>query len=317
MAGAIIVKAQARNNYDAARAIEAALRNDYSYSLQMKASGPDPLSDFLFNVREGHCEYFSTAMAVMLRTQGIPARVVNGFLTGEYNDAAGAYTVRQSDAHSWVEVYFPATKSWVTFDPTPAAGRTEPQRAGLAGWFGKYAEAFELMWFQYVIGYDKQEQRSLATSLNNRLFKYRRTLADEVTSVKKLPAILWQRILFFALAGVFVFVMILLIRRVRHFGWRRALHPSRAQVKAGSSAVEFYERLTRLLAERGLKRDPDQTPLEFAARLGWQEVIRITQAYNRVRYGADKLSPAESRQIEEWLHGLENSAQTAPQTRSV
>ena len=94
----------------------------------MKASGPDPVADFLFNVKAGHCEYFATAMAVMLRTRGVVARVVNGFLPGEYNEAAGAYTVRQSDAHSWVEVYFPETRSWVTFDPTPSAGRVEPVR---------------------------------------------------------------------------------------------------------------------------------------------------------------------------------------------
>ncbi len=98
--------------------------SEYGYSLEMKAGGPDPLADFLFNVKAGHCEYFSTAMAVMLRTRGIAARVVNGFLPGEYNEAAGAYTVRQSDAHSWVEVYFPETRSWVTFDPTPSAGRS-------------------------------------------------------------------------------------------------------------------------------------------------------------------------------------------------
>ncbi|MCU1264682.1 MAG: Transglutaminase-like enzyme putative cysteine protease [Acidobacteria bacterium] len=317
LAHSIVVREHARNSYDAARAIETALRNDYNYSLQMKASGPDPLSDFLFNVREGHCEYFSTAMAVMLRTQGIPARVVNGFLTGEYNDAAGAYTVRQSDAHSWVEVYFPATKSWVTFDPTPAAGRTTSQRAGLAGLFGKYAEAFELMWFQYVIGYDKQEQRSLATSLNNRLFRYRHTLSDEVTSIRKLPGGFWQRILLFIMAGVFVFLTILLLRRIRHFGWRRVLRTTRAADQTGPSAIEFYERLTSLLAARGLKRGLDQTPLEFAVRVGWQEVMGITQAYNRVRYGADKLAPAESRQIEDWLQGLERPVQTARQTRSV
>src|SRR4029077_16256678 len=139
----------------------------------MKASGPDPLSDFLFNVRTGHCEYFATAMTVLLRTHGIAARVVNGFLPGEYNETAGAYTVRQSDAHSWVEVYFPETRAWVTFDPTPSAGRAAPTHTGLAASFGKYAEAFELIWFQYVVGYDKQEQRSLATSLNNKLFSYR------------------------------------------------------------------------------------------------------------------------------------------------
>ena len=317
LARAMIANHHARNGYDIAKAIESQLRSDYGYTLQMKASGPDPLSDFLFNVRAGHCEYFSTAMAVMLRTQGIPTRVVNGFLSGEYNDAAGAYTVRQSDAHSWVEVYFPATTSWVTFDPTPAAGRAEPQRAGLAGWFGKYAEAFELMWFQYVIGYDKQEQRSLATSLNNRLFRYRRTIEDQIAAIKNLPSILWQRILLFTVAVLFACLTILLIRRIRHLGWRRALSGTRAGERTGSSAVEFYERLTRLLAERGLKRGPDQTPMEFATALGWKEVVRITQVYNRVRYGADKLAPAELRQIEEWLRGLESSAQTAPQTSSV
>src|SRR5258705_2320352 len=97
----------------------------------MRAGGPDPLADFLFHVKAGHCEYFSTAMTVMLRTRGIAARVVNGFLPGEYNEASGAYTVRQSDAHSWVEVYFPRTNSWLTFVPTLPAGRTARLRLGL------------------------------------------------------------------------------------------------------------------------------------------------------------------------------------------
>jgi len=87
-ARATILNARARNRYDAAKAIETELRTNYGYSLQMRASGTDPLSDFLFNIRAGHCEYFSTAMAVMLRTQGVATRVVNGFLPGEYNDRA-------------------------------------------------------------------------------------------------------------------------------------------------------------------------------------------------------------------------------------
>src|SRR5260370_6394627 len=106
----------------------------------------------------------------MLRARGIASRVVNGFLPGEYNDAAAAYTVRQSDAHSWVEVYFPQTKSWVTFDPTPPAGRTPHVSSGLAAQLSKYSEALELMWFQYVVGYDKQEQHSLVMSLRKELF---------------------------------------------------------------------------------------------------------------------------------------------------
>src|SRR6266850_7683180 len=101
LAKSVTAQAGARTGYDEARAIESHLREDYQYSLDLKAGGPDPLSDFLFHISSGHCEYFSTAMAVILRTRGIASRVVNGFLPGEYNEASGAYTVRQSDAHSW------------------------------------------------------------------------------------------------------------------------------------------------------------------------------------------------------------------------
>jgi transglutaminase-like putative cysteine protease len=186
LARTMILDAHARNRYDAAKAIEWQLQRDYGYSLQMKATGPDPLSDFLFNVKSGHCEYFATAMAVLLRTHGIATRVVNGFLPGEYNDTAGAYTVRQSDAHSWVEVYFPETQSWVTFDPTPSAGKIEPVRTGLTAQLQKYAEAMELVWFQYVVGYDKQEQRSLATTLHNQIFDYGRMLTRLLATISNL-----------------------------------------------------------------------------------------------------------------------------------
>jgi len=185
LATQIILEANASNRYDAAKAIESYLQREYGYSLEMKASGPDPLADFLFNVRTGHCEYFATAMTVLLRTHGIAARVVNGFLPGEYNETAGAYTVRQSDAHSWVEVYFPETVAWVTFDPTPPAGRTEPVRTGMMAQLQKYAEAFELLWFQYVVGYDKQEQRSLATSLHNQVFDYTRTISNVPATLQR------------------------------------------------------------------------------------------------------------------------------------
>lgn len=309
LASGIIINAHAHNNYDAAKAIETALRTDYSYSLEMKATGPDPLADFLFNIRQGHCEYFSTAMAVMLRTQNIPVRVVNGFLSGEYNEAADAYNVRQSDAHSWVEVYFAESNSWITFDPTPAAGRLVSQRSGLSGLLGKYADAFELMWFQYVIGYDKQEQRSLATSLNNSLFKYRRNLADELFSARKLPQIGWRRVLALMSLVTALVLLALLIRRIARVGWQHAFRPKARALEAASSAVEFYERLTRVLVERGFKREPEQTPMEFAVRLGWTEVIRITEIYNRVRYGQQKLSGADSKQIEQWLERLRTPVQ--------
>lgn len=306
LAGAMIRSANARNRYDAAKAIESRLRNDYGYSLQMKATGPDPLADFLFNVRAGHCEYFSTAMAVMLRTHGVAARVVNGFLPGEYNEASGAFTVRQSDAHSWVEVYFPATNSWVTFDPTPAAGRAEPVRTGLAGQLGKYLEAFELMWFQYVVGYDKQEQHSLATSLHDRAFRSQHLIADGLYQLKRIFTSIWRGHMLAILVVVLSVLALLLLLRVKGIGWG-GLKISRRQEESNRSAIEFYERLTRLLAKRGMNRSPDQTPLEFAASAGLSEVIAITSAYNRVRYGDDRLSGLEQKQIEEMLLRLERS----------
>ena len=81
----------------------------------------DPIGDFLFRYRSGHCEYFATAMVLMLRSQGIPARFVTGFLGGE-NNRLGYYIVRQSNAHAWVEAYLPDS-GWTVFDPTPPAGR--------------------------------------------------------------------------------------------------------------------------------------------------------------------------------------------------
>src|SRR3989440_557710 len=174
LAWTVVRQAGARNAFDAARAIEAHLNRNayggvYRYSLEMRAAGPDPLSDFLFNVRAGHCEYFATAMAVMLRTLRIPARVVNGFQSGEYNSAADAYIVRQADAHSWVEVYFPETDSWVTFDPTPADGRPAgTSGSGLSGTLRRYADAVELFWLQYVVAYDRRGAQTLARRVEGR-----------------------------------------------------------------------------------------------------------------------------------------------------
>ena len=300
LAQSMISEAHARNRYDAAKAIEGHLQRDYGYSLQMRASGPDPLSDFLFNVKTGHCEYFATAMAVLLRTHGIAAHVVNGFLPGEYNDTAGAYTVRQSDAHSWVEVYFPQTQSWVTFDPTPSAGRVEPVRTGLAAQLQKYAEAMELLWFQYVVGYDKQEQRSLATTLHNQIFDYGRAITRLFTAISN---VFTTNGLLLASGVILLALVVTLVFYGKRF-WqfvRRRTGRSKIEDGRGYSSVEFYEKLLALMEQRGVPRDQAQTPLEFADKLKSSDVWVITRAYNRVRFGGERLSPAEQREVERAL----------------
>lgn len=304
LARTILVNSAVHNRYDAAIAIEAYLRDSYGYSLERKASGTDPLADFLFNVRTGHCEYFSTAMAIMLRTRGVPARVVNGFLPGEYNEAADAYTVRQSDAHSWVEVYFPETNSWVTFDPTPPAGREVATRTGVTAWLSKYAEALELYWFQYVVGYDKQEQRSLATSLHNRFFQYQQVISETIYSVQKVSWASWRKLLIVLLVFVLTVLLITLILRLKRQGWR-GLRISQKGREPELTSVEFYRRLTELLARRGLSRSVDQTPLEFATQTGLELPVLITHAYHRVRYGSQALTPREAKEINGWLTQME------------
>jgi transglutaminase-like putative cysteine protease len=305
LAKEIVERKGARNGYDEARAMETYLRENYGYTLELKAGGSDPLADFLFRVRAGHCEYFATALAVMLRTRGIASRVVNGFLPGEYNEAAEAYTVRQSDAHSWVEAYFPQTKSWITFDPTPPAGRTARARTGLAGQLSKYSEALELMWFQYVVGYDKQEQHSLATSLRNGLRDLRHGSAVRWEQVRKAFPALVSVVLPGLLALGAVLATIVLSGRVHRLGWRRGLKVWRVSSGAENSRVDFYRRLVAALARQGIKREPHQTPLEFASSVGLNEASAITKAYNRVRYGEEKLSAAERKQIEALLSLLE------------
>ena len=104
------------------------LLTHFTYTLQLSRTPPsDPLAEFLFIRKQGHCEYFAAAMAVMLRTQGIPSRVVNGFRPNEFNDVTSQYVVRDSDAHSWVEAYFPG-HGWVSFDPHPVGLRSRTTR---------------------------------------------------------------------------------------------------------------------------------------------------------------------------------------------
>ncbi|HYV12289.1 MAG TPA: DUF3488 and transglutaminase-like domain-containing protein [Pyrinomonadaceae bacterium] len=305
LATTIILHANASNRYDAAKAIESYLQREYAYSLDMKASGPDPISDFLFNVKAGHCEYFASAMVMLLRTHGIASRLVNGFTAGEYNDAADAYTVRQFNAHSWVEVFFPETRSWVTFDPTPPAGRTEPVRTGFAAQLQKYGEALELMWFQYVVGYDKQEQRSLATSLHNRIFDYGRMASNMLNTMSRY---LNANVLA-VVAGVtaFALALLLIFYGKRISAWtRRGLDHATADGRNYSS-VQFYERLVSLMEQRGVSRDKHLTPLEFANTLRSNDVMVITRAYNRVRFGGQKLSAIERKEVERALFALEGN----------
>jgi transglutaminase-like putative cysteine protease len=310
------------NRFDAASAIERHLQNDFGYTLEQKAGGDDPLADFLFNVREGHCEYFATAMAIMLRTQGIATRVVNGFSQGEYNDAADVWVVRQLNAHSWVEVYFPATNTWETFDPTPFDGQGGGYAAnGIGSGFAKYMEAIETYWIQYFVAFDSQGQRTLMSSLRRGFISYQESVASYASTAKFELSEWWSdvrgehgfEVSLIAIAkGAAYVVGVGLLFGILFWVYRKLAAMKlfgRAYKKLfGSrnrSAVEFYDRMTKALAKKGLVRPGHQTPLEFAAETGIPEALEITGKYNRVRFGGKDLSNTEADEVEKLLQILE------------
>ncbi|MBA2621052.1 MAG: DUF3488 domain-containing protein, partial [Acidobacteria bacterium] len=313
----------AKNRYDKAKIIESYLQNNFGYTLEMKSGGEQPLTDFLFNIREGHCEYFATAMAVMLRTQGIATRLVNGFQEGEYNQTADVYIVRQKNAHSWVEVYFPETNSWIPFDPTPFVGQNDGTAPlGVLGRFDSYIEALETFWIQYFVAYDNQEQRSLFRTVKNSFADYQAKTSDWLNDAQRKLSDWWKQArgdngfatsakaigfgASYLAAGIFgILLLIWLYRKIVKLAvWRKLFDWARR--KNETTIVEFYEQMQKVLASRGFTRAAHQTPLEFAFALNMPEAVKITEKYNLVRFGEKNLSNDEAREIESWLKKLED-----------
>jgi transglutaminase-like putative cysteine protease len=285
------------NPYDKAAALERFLSTGFGYTLDLPLEPEqDPIASFLFVRRRGHCEYFAASMAVMLRTQGIPSRLVNGFLTGEYNDVGENYIVRASDAHTWVEVYFPGV-GWAEFDPTPP----DPNAPGRTWWtrISYYLDTVELWWDEWVIDYDIVHQRILAEDVRGTLAQswrvrwWLRTQRRDAT--RRLNTTLDS-----ILASPFALPVALLLalgaiggfRGREIYAWARSFWLLRGnggrRLTAGEATL-LYERLLATLRRKGFPRAPAQTPLEFAASLPATglsaPVAEFTRLYNQARFG--------------------------------
>ncbi len=287
----------ARTPFDKAIRIESYLRDRFTYTLNLAGKpGDDPLAHFLFETRAGHCEYFASAMAILLRTLGIPSREVNGFLPGEYNDLGGDYIVRASDAHSWVEVYFPGV-GWQVFDPTPAG----PEIAtSFLRRLGQYADWLEITWNEWVIGYDFAHQLVLAQNLQ-RNSKNWGDAARMWFERKQRESKRWLKTWQFqhgSMSFLLPVVLVLLLVALRYnlaaefFRWLRLFLQLRAAKSARSDpqlASRLYGELLRMLARRGLVRTEAQTPFEFAAAVNSPAlapaVQEFTQLYAHARFG--------------------------------
>jgi len=290
------ITAAAATTYDRAIAIEHHLRTQYAYTLRLPSTPQrDPVAYFLFERKAGHCEYFASSMALMLRTLGIPARVVNGFRSGEFNSVTGSYIVRARDAHSWVEAYFPRY-GWITFDPTPAGAAATPgawNRAGL------YVDALREFWREWVINYDFAHQTSLSTDVairsrrgldDARLWAHRRYIAllEQARHVQARVETSPRRFAGIALGVIALLALLVNLGRLRRVARVRRLvrHPASAPQAAASI---WYTRLLRSLGRRGWRKLPEHTPKEFVRTIGDPRlrgsVAAFTDHYERARFG--------------------------------
>lgn len=313
-------------------AIENYLQANYRYTLNIEpASSDSPIEDFLFGQKAGYCEHYATAMTLLLRSIGIPARLVTGFLPGEWNEFGKYYTVRQSDAHAWVEVWFPQT-GWYPFDPTPPApSKTIPALWGL---LARSIDSLQWRWNRYVIYYSLRDQISLAKKVTDDTTRLRLWVMAQMTAILQSA----QRALASAAshpAAVAVMVVIAgtalfwIQGRVKRFGWRllmarggRWKWPGR---RLGKETVAFYFEMLRLLRAIGYAKPDTLTPQEFLRQIPGDSDLptgppaassvmgtsplkataaELTRLYYRVRFAGIPLSNAERQRVTELLFNL-------------
>ena len=290
------VAGDAPNKLAAARAVEKYLRNNYSYTLQQPSKPPgDPLAAFLFERRKGHCEYFASALAVMLRTLSIPTRVATGFVGGIYNPISGRQLIRASDAHSWVEAWFPE-HGWVAMDATP------PSQAAIDGGplskLGMWIDAASVFWQDWVLDYNLSQQLTLAARVEESSRRFRIATPDVLSAhwwnARRAWAIRMARnygapaaLIVLAAAGLF-WLGPWVARAVRTR--RRVRGIQQGEVRAGDATL-LYQRMLRLLHRRGIEKPAWLTPFEFAALVREPELALLvedaTRAYNDLRFGGE------------------------------
>jgi protein-glutamine gamma-glutamyltransferase len=237
---------------------------EYGYTLDLRRQDTslDPVMDFLVNTKQGHCERFASALALMLRSQGIPSRIVVGF-RGAADPVNGVTIIRRNQAHAWVEMLVPrhspegpSSAEWITLDPTPAAEPTAPIPYSFWEWWRDGQRAGQELWGGLVVNYNAEEQADLWTRMSSPV------------GMTALTAIGPVFLLFTALAGLAWLGL----------RWRRRADPRGAPRPAPIPAG--YARLLALLARYGrLQPKIGQTPREFAG-VGRRFLLALPAAYS-------------------------------------
>jgi transglutaminase-like putative cysteine protease len=276
------VAAGAKSPGETAERFLAFFRRDFTYSLENPPAVGDPLEDFLFRRRSGYCEYYASALAVMLRATGIPARVVAGYLGGRYNENGNYYIVTQAAAHTWVEAHF-GKGGWSRLDATPAA------EEGYGGTFASrslpptrlWIDSLRMKWNSLIIQYDRQAQVDII----------RRTSRVRLKPARP------------SLPGAGLFLLAVILPFALWYGWRR-------RTDSLDPVTHRYRRFNALMSRKGIERALHEGPLDFSGRIAaaWPEAAGPAGAFARLyaalHYGGVSPTPGRVAKLDSHLETL-------------
>ncbi|TVS18479.1 MAG: DUF3488 domain-containing protein [Planctomycetaceae bacterium] len=337
-----------------ARSLERSLRSSprFSYRLGEQPRDPtlDPIEDFIVNDPRGHCEYFASALALMLRSQGLPSRIVVGFKTDEFNQLDQRYWARQSHAHAWVEAYIPAEAipaairqrhplfdwshgGWLRLDPTPSSLSELSLVEYIRQRWRDWRTATQTAWTQHVMQMSGTQQFSLVyrpmlSTLRETVTRLGEARSDGQFSGT--PRQLFTLALPWIIAASLAFIAFAWWTLRQHrFGGNRRRHLR----KSGSrwlgngrvaNQIEFYRRWETLLQQWGLERPPAQTPREFASHAAsrmngrdeqpqWHEAAQcVIDAFYQVRFGGMTLDDQQIAEVEQALQQIRQKVRRKP-----
>jgi hypothetical protein len=311
-----------------------AMSTQFRYTLDLDAKivlGMDPIEQFLSIDRRGHCQYFASALAMMLRSQGIPARLVVGYHCDEFNELGQYFVVRQSHAHAWVEALIDrddlpigqsvygqpeSQRYWLRLDPTPGGGGLiEGDQVGSGRQIAELAQSF---WNDYVVEMNPQTQRSTLlaapgfapmTNSYRSWIERAKNLALRINSGElggangsrmfSLPA---------AIVAILGCVTLLMFLKMRFPAWYRRRRENQF-TKAPRPSLPFYAEALELLEQMGYCRTAGQTPAELTASLRQAELRQptsvLTQLFYRIRYGGETIN-SSTPPVNEWSDNAQN-----------
>lgn len=311
------------------------LQNNYLYTTQMTAPAPgeDPIEMFLFDTDRGgrgHCEYFASALAAMSLAAGVPARVVTGYVASEYDITSDTYTVRENQAHAWVEAEV-RPGLWEEFDPSPSEdiSRLHNPQGTIAATFRKFIDAMQFAWIEGVVTFNRERQVGAFQEFSLKPLEALRTfnkrlanmLANEQEIAQENQAVYWTR-----LAGWAVLIATAVLL-VGHIVVLRSVRMVSRLVAGGAPRVDplsldprmieltrLYQRMLQTLARAGIAKPVHRPALAHLSSLGGdrsalvEPAMRLADLYYRARFAGQRVRREDLAAAEGSLRAVEAAA---------